>query len=381
MKTSLKIWMALATAIIPTTGTYAEPENYIESFNSLVPAISLNDFYDSEKRDIFVQKLGKAFEEHGFVAITDANIDPSILSAAHQATKDFFAQSLEDKKSLQSRTNSGERGYVTDETPKRQPLSVVDFKEILHIGRELTVEQESRLNYAKNIWPENPQLKNGMMPLFNELERVMQPIAEAAAEYLGESPTLFPEMMYEGEHLLRSLHYLRDPGQNHNWAAEHTDMNFLTLIPGGASEGLQVMLKDGSWVDVLVPPNAVIVNVGDSLENLTNGFYRSGVHRVVSKPNANPERWSIVFHGHTRHTLDMGPLASSIALSGGVQKYPDAKGWELLYAQIAAVGRASRPMLEEVAKSGVIERQIKYGQASRKVMQILADHNLASEVR
>lgn len=156
-------------------------------------------------------------------------------------------------------------------------------------------------------------------------------------------------------------------------------MNFLTLIPGGASEGLQVQLKDKTWVDVTVPNDALIINVGDSLEHLTNGFYRSGVHRVVSKPNAEPERWSIVFHGHTRHSLEMGPLQRAIELTGGVKRFPDAKGWELLYAPIAAVGRASDEMLQQLAKSGVMDRMIDYGVASEKVMRILAERGFASE--
>ena len=96
------------------------------------------------------------------------------------------------------------------------------------------------------------------MPLYDELERIMQPIAMAAAEYLGEPSTLFPEMMHEAEHLLRSLHYLRDPGLNNHWAAEHTDMDFLTSIPEGHQKVFQVQLKNGQWVDVLVPENAVI---------------------------------------------------------------------------------------------------------------------------
>ncbi len=193
------------------------------------------------------------------------------------------------------------------------------------------------------------------MPLYDELEHIMQQIADAATEDLGEPPTLFPEMMHEGDHLLRFLHYLRDPDQTRNWAAAHTDMNFLTLIPTGglSSGGLQVQLKDGTWEDVVAPPDAVLVNVCDSLEHLTNGFYRSGVHRVISKPNSNPERWSIVFNGHTRHDLDMGPLPSAIARSGGVQQYPDGKGWELLYAQIAAVGRASVQCLKNLPIAGL----------------------------
>lgn len=347
-------------------------------FDGRVPVISLNDFYHPEKRKQFVQTLGKAFEEHGFAAVIDADINPIVLDNAYRGMQEFFTHDMEYKQAIQSKTNNGERGYVTDETPKRQPLHVVDFKEILHIGRELTPEQQSRLGYAANIWPAHSPLKQALMPLYSEMERVMQPIAEAASEYIGEAPQLFPEMMHEGDHLLRSLHYLRQSGEKRNWAAEHTDMNFLTLIPGGSSEGLQVRLKDGRWVDILVPKNAVVVNVGDSLEHLTNGFYRSGVHRVVAKAHSEPERWSIVFHGHTRHNLEMGPLPGTIAFTGGVPRYPNAKGWELLYEQIAAVGRATRPMLEQLAASGVMERKIAYGQASEKVMRILGAENLAS---
>jgi isopenicillin N synthase-like dioxygenase len=342
-------------------------------FHAQVPVIDLDHYRNPEKKEKFVQTLGNAFHEHGFVAVVNSRINPAILEKAHLAARKFFSQEIESKQAIRSSTNNGERGYVTNETPKRQPIQVVDFKEILHIGREPSND------YAENLWPEDPGLKEAMMPLYGELEKAMEPIAAAASEYLGEKPSLFPDMMQNGDHLLRALHYLRDPEQKRNWAAEHTDMNFLTLIPGGASEGLQVQLKDKTWVDVTVPNDALIINVGDSLEHLTNGFYRSGVHQVVSKPNAEPERWSIVFHGHTRHSLEMGPLPRAIELTGGVKRFPDAKGWELLYAQIAAVGRASNEMLQQLAKSGVMDRMIDYGVASEKVMRILAEHGFASE--
>ena len=142
MKNLIKIGIIASAAAISVVGShfnYAEVNNNTEvkeaQFDTLIPVISLNDFYDLRLRSGFVQKLGKAFEDHGFVAIVDVKVDPSILSNAYRDLKEFFAKDLDYKKSIQSRDNNGERGYVTDETPKRQPLHVVDFKEILHIGR------------------------------------------------------------------------------------------------------------------------------------------------------------------------------------------------------------------------------------------------------
>ncbi len=353
----------------------------MSQFSSRIPVVDLRDFYDPASRSRFVQKLGTAFQNHGFAAVINAKIDQSILNKAYSAVRDFFAQNIEYKRTIQSTINSGERGYVTGETPKNQPIEVTDFKEILHVGREFSNDlQQEQFDYPKNLWPENSDMKDSVMPLYEPMEEIMQPIACAAAEYLGESSELFSKMMGGGDHLLRFLHYLRSPNQSKPWAAAHTDMNFLTFIPRSSSEGLQVQLVDQSWEDVVVPEDALVINVGDSLENLTNGFYRSGVHRVISKPGNDSERWSVVFHGHTRHDLDMGPISSTILSNNGVQRFPDAKGWELLYSQIAAVGRASPSMLESLSKSGVMDRMIKYGKASEKVMRILDEQKLASEL-
>ena len=122
-------------------------------FSSLIPVIDLSDFYDPERRAEFVQRLGKAFQNHGFVTVVNTRIDQSVLDRANQAVKEFFSQDLEIKRAIQSSTNSGERGYVTGETPKRQPRHVVDLKEILHIGRELSAEQQSKLRYPTIFGP------------------------------------------------------------------------------------------------------------------------------------------------------------------------------------------------------------------------------------
>ena len=323
-----------------------------KQLNYSIPVVDLNDFYSSNK-DRFVQEFGQAMREVGFVAVVNTVIDRKKRSRVYEIAKKFFSQDLATKLKLQKQENSGERGYVNIESPKESSIQSRDTKEFLHIGRELSKNELRKLEYPENVWPDNLNLKTPMMELHEDLTRLIDPIAEAASLALGQSATFLGEKMAQGDHLLRIIHY--PAALTGQWAAEHTDLNLLTFLPPATCEGLQVKTKNGQWIPVNVPEGSVIINCGDMLQNLTNGEFRSSVHRVERNP-LGKERYSIVLFGHTRNDCSLAPLPDSIARTGGMQRYPDATRKELLEYYLVALGRASNEMKQRVAKSGIIEK-------------------------
>jgi isopenicillin N synthase-like dioxygenase len=346
-------------------------------FDASIPVLDMNDYFDPEKKPLFIEQLHDALKELGFFAVVNTGVDPKVLDEAYAACYGFFALPLHDKMAVHTPSSNGQRGYVPGETAKGEARS--DFKEFYHVGRALNGEQQQRLGFWKNVWPENFALQNPLSALYAALEEYKVPLEQAMAEAIGEAPDLFTSMTQEGDVLLRAIHYPANASpKDLLWAAEHTDIDLFTILPRATAEGLQVKNKAGEWIDVKVPDDAFIINAGDMIENITNGEFHSGLHRVVAKRDGY-ERYSIVLfiHPHSQDRLD--PLPSCIARTGGVRKYAHANRLELLAERLVDLGLASPEMMKTLAQSGLMERLIEVGRASPQAMKKLADAGLASE--
>jgi isopenicillin N synthase-like dioxygenase len=216
-----------------------------------------------------------------------------------------------------------------------------------------------------------------MCALYAALEKYMAPLEMAMAEAIGAPKDLFTEMTGEGDVLLRAIHYPATPPKNRMWAAEHTDIDLFAILPRATAEGLQVQNRQGEWIDIKVPENAFIVNGGDMLENITNGEFRSGLHRVIAKDDGY-ERYSMVLFVHPRSKDHLDPLPNCIERTGGIRKYANATRLELLEERLVDLGLASQAMMQHLADSGLMERLIEVGRASPKAMKKLSAAGLAS---
>ncbi len=338
------------------------------AFDATIPVLDMNDYYNSHSRPKFIQELYDALHEVGFFAVVNADVDGEVLDEGYQACFDFFALPIDEKMKNWSPSVNGQRGYVPGESAKG--ASYGDFKEFYHVGRE-------RSDIA-NIWPEGFNLKKPLYSLFMQLEEYALPLSSAMAEAIGARSEFLKEMIVDGEVLMRAIHYPANPPQDRLWAAEHTDIDLFTILPRATADGLQVQNKDGQWIDIKVPEGAFIVNGGDMLENLTNGEFRSGVHRVIAKGDGY-ERYSIVYFVHPRSQDRLDPTPSCIARTGGVRKYANATRLELLEERLVDLGLASPVMMQHLAESGLMERLIEVGRASPKAMKKLRDAGLASQ--
>ena len=371
-----KTTKCIATLLMTASTLFGKIEAEEPVFDATIPVLDMNDYFHAETKDKFVKELYQALSEVGFFAVINTGVDPEILNAGYQACYGFFSLPLEQKMQINDPLLNGQRGYVPGESAKGAATG--DFKEFYHVGRERDPKELESLGIVPNIWPKNFNLKQPLCALYSALENYGIVLEMAIAEAIGVPSDHFTQMTRDGELLLRAIHYPANPPKDRLWASEHTDIDLLTILPCATADGLQVQNKQGEWIDIRVPENAFIVNGGDMLENITNGEFRSGVHRVVAK-DGSYERYSIVLFVHPRSQDRLDPLPACISRTGGVKKYANANRLELLEERLVDLGLASFPMMQDLAQSGLMERLIEVGRASPGAMKTLKEAGLASD--
>ncbi|RUO33164.1 isopenicillin N synthase family dioxygenase [Aliidiomarina soli] len=257
--------------------------------------------YDSDFEG-FVQAIGEGYEVNGFVALTQHGLDNDIIHDALDISRELFALPDEIKKQYHMPGQGGARGYTPFGTEIAKDATHVDLKEFWHVGREI----EGTPKYPQlqpNVWPaEVPEFKTRMLSLFNELDKLGRRVLAGIAVYLGEERDYFESRVDSGNSILRPLHYppIIDEGTPSVRAGAHEDINVITLLVGSREPGLEVLSKSGEWIPVTIIDGAIICNVGDMLQRLTNGVLPSTTHRVVNPPApySHKSRYSIPFFLH-----------------------------------------------------------------------------------
>ena len=166
---------------------------------------------------------------------------------------------------------------------------------------------------------------------------------EACSEFIGESPNLVKDMAVDGNTILRLIHYPPIPDDAHPAsirAAAHEDINLITLLIDASMPGLEILDKEGNWLPVVTPKNSIIVDSGDMLQNLSNGYLKATTHRVTNPSDSRSRRFSMPFFVHARSEVDLSPLPKSIELSGGTPKYPNITAGEYLHQRLKEIGLA-----------------------------------------
>ncbi len=291
---------------------------------SAVPPLSLAD----EERDpeAFARDFGASFERYGFAVIADHGIDPALIDRAWALTKAFFDEPTAYKKQYYLPGKAGARGYTPFGTEIAKDASEHDLKEFWHVGRDLPSGHRYRATMPDNLWPDRPE---GFQETFTELyaafDRVGARLLSAIARHLGLAPDWFVDPVDLGNSVLRLLHYppvsAEAPGVR---AGAHEDINLITLLLGAEESGLQLLDRDGRWLPIKPPEGAMVVNVGDMLQRLTNHVLPSTTHRVVNPPpeRRGVPRYSMPFFLHLRSDFEIRTLPGCISAENP-DRYPE----------------------------------------------------------
>ncbi|RYY23338.1 MAG: isopenicillin N synthase family oxygenase [Sphingomonadales bacterium] len=245
----------------------------------------------------FAQKIGESFHRFGFAMVSDHGVPQDIVDRAWAATKAFFALSEEEKRQYFVPGQGGARGLTPFKTEIAKGATHVDLKEFWHVGRELAKGHRFEEFMPANIWPDQPEgFRETFLALFQALDDAGDRLLSAIARYLKLDPHWFDPAVKDGNSVLRLLHYPPVPADAPEVrAGAHEDINLITLLLGAEEAGLELLDRDGSWLAVKPPEGAMVVNVGDMLQRLTNHVLPSTTHRVVNPP---PER-----RGHARYSM------------------------------------------------------------------------------
>jgi isopenicillin N synthase-like dioxygenase len=283
-----------------------EPSNSIATVSLARPLAEVAD------------ELGESFRDWGFAVVCDHGIPADLVAEAWEETREFFALPDAVKREYFIQGLKGQRGYTPFGTERAKDAAVQDLKEFWHVGRSLPPGDPLEAIMPPNIWPgEVPEFRPVMEQLYTAFEAAGGRILQAIALHLGLSQHWFDPAIEKGNSVMRLLHYPPLPEgapEGAIRAAAHGDINTITLLLGAEEAGLQLLTAQGDWLAITPPEGALVVNIGDMLERLTNDRLVSTTHRVVNPvgPAARRARYSMPFFLHFRPDFTIETLPQCI---------------------------------------------------------------------
>lgn len=266
-----------------------------------IPIIDISPFRKGDKSAMAesAKAIQKACAEHGFFYIENHGVSELIQTELERLSHAFFALPKSEKMKIRMELGgSAWRGYfpVGGELTSGKP----DQKEGIYFGTELDYDNpkvKAKVPlHGKNLFPEQPnKLKETVLEYMKEVTELGKLVLQAVALSL-ELPTDYFESTITKDPfiLFRIFHY---PAQNtsENWGVgEHTDYGLLTILKQDCNGGLQVKSK-GEWIDAPPIENTFVCNIGDMLDRMTGGLYKSTPHRVKNTSGKNRLSFPLFF--------------------------------------------------------------------------------------
>lgn len=307
-----------------------------------IPVASLADFQaGGERQQRFVKIIGDALVDIGFFALTDHGIDMGLIDKAYTVAQDFFMQPESFKQAFEDTQIRGQRGYISFGREHAKGSKAPDLKEFWHVGQELTPGHPLEKAYPANVWPPTPGFKDAFSGLFLQLEVCAQQLLEACALHIKEPQDRFSGIAKDGNTILRIIHYppiAPDVNPQSIRAAAHEDINLITLLCEATAGGLELLERNGTWRQIHALKGQIVVDAGDMLQNITNGYFKSTTHRVVNPDNSRERRFSMPFFVHPRSAASLAPLPSCVKLTGGAVNYPPITAGAYLDQRLREIG-------------------------------------------
>ncbi|WP_394971862.1 isopenicillin N synthase family dioxygenase [uncultured Croceitalea sp.] len=286
---------------------------------SAIPSVNLEDFLseDQKKKEQFIENIGAAFENIGFVALSGHFLSDQLVENLYSEIKKFFSLPQEVKDSYEVEGIGGQRGYTSFGKEHAKGRKEGDLKEFWHFGQYVEGNHKLEAEYPDNVFvKELSEFNNVGEETYKMLEKTAKYVLRALALHLGLEETYFDEWIKNGNSILRPIHYppITSEPKNAVRAAAHGDINLITLLMGAHGKGLQVKNHDNEWVDAIARPDQLMINVGDMLSRLTNNKLKSTIHQVVNPPKElwGTSRYSIPFFMHPVSEMPLNCLEDCV---------------------------------------------------------------------
>ncbi|MEM6800829.1 MAG: 2-oxoglutarate and iron-dependent oxygenase domain-containing protein [Bacteroidota bacterium] len=312
-----------------------------------IPTVDLNEYLsgDDSQKKAFVKALGDSFSDIGFAIVANHGVPDEVIEKSYESFKSFFALESNTKAKYEIEGIAGQRGYTSKGKEHAKGRNIGDLKEFYHIGQIVEDDDPIQESYPDNVFPEEvPAFEEYGVKLYQSLEKSGQSLLRAIAEYLDLPINYFDDKIHNGNSILRPIHYYGIPNPTEVpdgavRAAEHEDINLITLLIGASAEGLQVKNSEGAWIAASPKPNEIVINVGDMLQRLTNNKLASTTHRVINPPRERLHlpRYSVPFFLHPRSEMDLSCLESCID-EDHPKVYADMTAGEYLEERLREIG-------------------------------------------
>ena len=279
-----------------------------------LPTIDVAPLRGGSERDrrAVAHAIDAACTQIGFFMVTGHGLPAELIDTTRQRAIDFFALPEDEKRKVARPPAKISRGYnwVGDRSLSYSlgQTAPPDIQEAFAFGPDRVADLASRVDrasaqmYAPNIWPARPpDFKQVMLAYYEAMSGLASHVLRAMAMALGVDESYFADKFDRAASVARIIRYpaVKEtplPGQLR--AGLHTDYGIMTFVRGDDTPGgLQVQHRRGGWIDVHIPPNAFVCNIGDLMMRWSNDRWVSTLHRVaVPPPDAAPsDRISLVF--------------------------------------------------------------------------------------
>ena len=311
---------------------------------NIIPSVNLKDFLsdDPVRKQNFVDAIGKAYEEIGFVALKGHFLDEALVENLYKEVKNFFSLPTETKQKYEIPGIGGQRGYVSFGKESAKGKKEGDLKEFWHFGQYVENNDKLKEEYPDNVYDkELPEFNKVGKETYKMLEKTAKFVLRALALHLGLEENYFDEYIYNGNSILRPIHYppITEEPKEAVRAAAHGDINLITLLMGAQGRGLQVQNHKGEWIDAIAEPDELMINVGDMLSRHTNNKLKSTIHRVINPPKElwGTSRYSIPFFMHPISEMKLDVLPGCID-ENNPKAFDDITAGEFLTERLIELG-------------------------------------------
>jgi isopenicillin N synthase-like dioxygenase len=309
-----------------------------------IPIVNLSDFTggNAEKKRAFVQMLGKAYEDVGFVAVKNHGIPDELISDLYKYVQQFFSLPSDKKRNFEIPELAGQRGYTSFGIEHAKGSDAPDLKEFFQYGQTVPDDHPLKPEYPDNVSVKEVEgFNETLFAAYRAFEKSGKSLLQAIALYLGLNENYFDDFVEEGNSIVRAIHYppITVEPKSAIRAEQHEDINLITLLVGASAGGLEILTKQNEWVGVTSLPEQIVVNVGDMLQRLTNNKLRSTTHRVVNPPRElwHTSRFSIPFFLHPKSSMDLSALKSCVD-ENHAKVYDDITAGEYLDERLREIG-------------------------------------------
>ncbi|GEM52480.1 flavonol synthase [Empedobacter brevis NBRC 14943 = ATCC 43319] len=309
-----------------------------------IPSVNLADFLsdDPARKQKFVNEIGKAYEEIGFVALKGHFLSDELVENLYKNVRAFYALPTETKQNYIVEGIGGQRGYTAFGNEHAKGRTVGDLKEFWHFGQYLSEDEKSKYNYPENVnVNEVPEFNAYGEETYKQLEKTGVYVLRALALFLGLDEFYFDDKVKNGNSILRAIHYppITEEPKDAVRAGAHGDINLITLLMGAQGRGLQVQRHDGTWVDAIAADDELVINVGDMLSRHTNNRLKSTIHQVVNpeKELWGTSRFSIPFFMHPVSEMDLSVLDNCVT-EDNPKQFEDITAGDFLTQRLREIG-------------------------------------------